>query len=396
MQVYNNSVVKMDVPRYYYAVFWILFSNVTILFNKWLIDDAGFQYPIILTCWHMFIATLFTQFLARKTTLLNSRHGIMMTAPLFMKTIVPIGLLYSGSMIFNNLVYVHLSVPFIQMLKATGPVVTLMVGWLWGVEHPTWSKCGHILLIVFGVVMASAGEIQFSWLGILCQVTGILFESVRVIMIQSLMSSKGLDMDPFVLLYYYAPVCAVTNFTLSLTSEWRTFGWIHIAKVGPWILTLNAFVALLLNIFSILLIGKMSALIYVLLSVLKNILLVTCAVAIWNTPITPTQLVGYSLALTGLGLYQLGWELKCEGTCYTLGNVTQRITDHLRGRGRKPRLLVAAVIIAALLAFAFLGRGRRNWRDQPGTRATQEVGDQSNSWLAWTYFKDVILRTSND
>lgn len=32
-------------PAFYIAT-WIFFSNLTILFNKWLIDSAGFREPI--------------------------------------------------------------------------------------------------------------------------------------------------------------------------------------------------------------------------------------------------------------------------------------------------------------------------------------------------------------
>ncbi|KAI2463429.1 TPT-domain-containing protein [Annulohypoxylon bovei var. microspora] len=378
----HNTVVAIDMPPHFYAALWMFFSNLTILFNKWLIDDAGF--PIILTCWHMTFATAATQLLARKTCLLDGRHRIKMVTPLYMKTIVPIGLLYSGSIIFNNLVYLHLSVPFIQMLKATGPVVTLIVGWLWGVEHPTWSKCSHIMLIVGGVTIASAGEIQFSWPGVIFQVTGILFESIRVIMIQSLMSSKGLVMDPLVSLYYYAPVCAITNFAVSLFFEWNSFEWTHVIEVGLGILTLNAIVAFLLNVCMVFLIGKMSALAYVLVSVLKNILLVISAVAIWRTPIASIQLLGYSLALIGLGLYQLKW----EGTGDTLRNIVRAITSHSRFRARKPRLLIAALIITALLAVVFIREGRMRRRDPPTTKTIEEVNRLSNRWLTWLNVED--------
>ncbi|KAI1096705.1 TPT-domain-containing protein [Rostrohypoxylon terebratum] len=342
----------------------------------------------------MIIATLFTQVLARKTSFLDSRHKVKMAPRLFMRTILPIAILYSGSMIFNNQVYLHLSVPFIQMLKATGPIVTLIVGYVMGVEHPTWSKLGHILLIVLGVAMASAGEIHFSWLGTFFQMTGIVLESIRVISIQSLLSNKGLEMDSFVLLYYYAPVCAIANFFLSLSSEWGTFRWAHVVEVGPWILTSNALVAFLLNIFGILLIGKLSALVYVLLSVLKNIILVAVALAIWHTPIVRSQLIGYSLALIGLCLYQLKWEPKWDGKCESMVNLVQRMmsSSHFTHfRNRKPRLLIAAVILTTLLFIAILGRGRDNWGHTPTTTRTMEgTGDQSNSWLTWIHLKHGI------
>jgi hypothetical protein len=103
----------------FYVASWIFFSNITILFNKYLIDDAGFRYPVTLTFWHMVFASLATQVLARTTTLLDGRRNIKMTRGFYMRAVVPIGLLYSGSMVCSNLVYLYLNVAFIQMLKVS-------------------------------------------------------------------------------------------------------------------------------------------------------------------------------------------------------------------------------------------------------------------------------------
>ena len=42
-----------------------------------------------------------------------------MTRDMFIRSILPIGVLFSGSLILSNMAYLHLSVPFIQMLKAS-------------------------------------------------------------------------------------------------------------------------------------------------------------------------------------------------------------------------------------------------------------------------------------
>jgi hypothetical protein len=65
----------------------------------------------------MTFAVLATQLLARTTSLLDSRHNVNMTRRLYLKAVVPIGFLYSGSMACSNLTYLHLNVAFIQMLK---------------------------------------------------------------------------------------------------------------------------------------------------------------------------------------------------------------------------------------------------------------------------------------
>ncbi|KAK1976604.1 triose-phosphate transporter family-domain-containing protein [Colletotrichum cereale] len=292
------------------VVSWILFSNLTILFNKWLLDTAGFKYPVILTCWHLVFSTLATQILARTTTLLDGRHKVRMTSHIYLRAVVPIGLLFSGSLVCSNLVYLYLSVSFIQMLKAAAPVAVLLTSWIWGVASPSVKTLYNILLIVAGVGLASFGEIEFSWVGFVFQMAGIVFEAVRLVMIQVLLKGdeNAQQMDPLVSLYYYAPVCAVMNLFVAWASEAKTFQMQDFYKTGFLMLLLNAAVAFMLNVSSVFLIGKTSGLVMTLTGILKNIFLIFASIIIWHTSITFMQLVGYSIALFGLVIYSIGWD----------------------------------------------------------------------------------------
>jgi hypothetical protein len=62
-----------------------------------------------------------TQGLARFTTVLDSRKKVPMTGRVYLRAIVPIGLMFSLSLICGNLTYLYLSVSFIQMLKVSKP-----------------------------------------------------------------------------------------------------------------------------------------------------------------------------------------------------------------------------------------------------------------------------------
>lgn len=55
---------------------------------------------------------------------------------------------------------------------------------------------GNVSFIVIGVVIASMGEIQFVMIGFLFQVGGIIFEAVRLVMVERLLSSAEFKMDP--------------------------------------------------------------------------------------------------------------------------------------------------------------------------------------------------------
>ncbi|KAF6819153.1 duf250 domain membrane protein [Colletotrichum sojae] len=239
-----------------------------------------------------------------------------MTGRIYLRAIVPIGLLYSGSLVCSNLVYLYLSVSFIQMLKAGAPVAVLFVSWIWGVTEPSMKTFYNILLIVAGVALASFGEIEFSWIGFIFQMGGILFEAVRLVMIQVLLKGdeSAQKMDPLVSLYYYAPVCAVMNFFVAWASEFSKFKMEDLQRTGVMMLLLNAGVAFMLNVSSVFLIGKTSGLVMTLTGILKNILLIIASVIIWQTSVTLMQFVGYSVALFGLVIYSTGWDqLKTSG-----------------------------------------------------------------------------------
>ncbi|KAF7533880.1 hypothetical protein G7054_g6684 [Neopestalotiopsis clavispora] len=214
----------------------------------------------------MFFASLATQVLARTTDWLDGRHKVHMSKYFYLRAVVPIGLLYSVSMVCSNLVYLYLNVAFIQMLKAAAPFTTLIVSWLWGQENPSRQTVYKILVIVLGVLLASAGEIRFSTLGFLFSLGGLVFESLRVVMVKSLISGGSSagggggggaaeNMDPLVSLYYYAPVCALTNLLVAFAVERHEFRWSAVSQVGFGVLSMNALVAFFLNVASVMLVS---------------------------------------------------------------------------------------------------------------------------------------------
>jgi hypothetical protein len=65
----------------------------------------------------MFFCSLMTQSMARFTPYLDARKRVPMTIRLYVRTIVPIGIMFSLSLACGNVAYLYLSVSFIQMLK---------------------------------------------------------------------------------------------------------------------------------------------------------------------------------------------------------------------------------------------------------------------------------------
>lgn len=83
------------------------------------------------------------------------------------RAIVPIGLMFSLSLILGNVAYLYLSVSFIQMLKATNVAATLLATWIFGMAAPNMKVLANVGVIVAGVIIASYGELKFDLFGFL-------------------------------------------------------------------------------------------------------------------------------------------------------------------------------------------------------------------------------------
>ena len=117
-----------------------------------------------------------------------------------------------------------------------------------GVHQADVKVLFNVSFIVIGVIIASIGEITFVLKGVLYQIGGIVFEAVRLVMVERLLSSSEYKMDPLVSLYYFAPICAVMNFCVALVLELPKIQLAEVYYVGLWTLLANAMVAFALNV----------------------------------------------------------------------------------------------------------------------------------------------------
>lgn len=135
-----------------------------------------------------------------------------------------------------------------MFLQATMPIAVLLTSWTMRVSEPSLKTLGNVSLIVVGVVIASFGEIKFVLVGFLFQCGGIVFEAIRLVMVQQLLSGAEFKMDPLVSLYYFAPVCAIMNGLIALFIEVPKMSIADIEMVGYFTLLANAIIAFLLNL----------------------------------------------------------------------------------------------------------------------------------------------------
>ncbi|CAI8610851.1 unnamed protein product [Vicia faba] len=118
---------------YFYLFIYILLSSGVILYNKWVLSPKYFNFPlpITLTMIHMGFSGAVAFLLVRVFKVVSP---VKMSFEIYATCVIPISAFFASSLWFGNTAYLHISVAFIQMLKALMPVATFLVAVLCGID----------------------------------------------------------------------------------------------------------------------------------------------------------------------------------------------------------------------------------------------------------------------
>lgn len=295
------TLLKEVVQSYTYVVMWMCVSIAVIMFNKWLLAFYGFPFPIALTLWHMLCCTIVGVFCVRVLKLVKSHN---MTFQEWYQRVLPIGILYAGSLWLSNSAYLYLSVSFIQMTKSLMPGLVYACGCFLGTEKFSRGASSNMILIAFGVLVCALGEVNLVFKGLVQQLVALVLEALRLTMIQILINSKGQAMNSIQSLYYISPACfislAVPFVAIELPKMQSNTTW-----VLNWnVLISNALAALALNLAVFMLIGKTSALTMNIAGVIKDWMLIYFSYYVFHAPLTRLNLFGYIFCCSGVVIYQ--------------------------------------------------------------------------------------------
>ncbi|XP_004501317.1 probable sugar phosphate/phosphate translocator At5g25400 [Cicer arietinum] len=298
----SDGVMKKIVLSYTYVAIWIFLSFTVIVYNKYILDKKMYNwpFPISLTMIHMSFCATLAILLVRIFKLVEP---VSMSRDVYFSSVVPIGALYSLSLWLSNSAYIYLSVSFIQMLKALMPVAVYSIGVLLKKESYKNDTMFNMLSISLGVGVAAYGEARFDTWGVILQLGAVAFEATRLVMIQILLTSKGISLNPITSLYYVAPCCFVFLSIPWILVEYPILKQTSTFQFDFVIFGTNSLCAFALNLAVFLLVGKTSALTMNVAGVVKDWLLIAFSWSVIKDTVTPINLFGYGLAFLGVAYY---------------------------------------------------------------------------------------------
>ncbi|KAH6763430.1 Drug/metabolite transporter superfamily protein [Perilla frutescens var. hirtella] len=162
----------------------------------------------------------------------------------------------------------------------------------------------NMLAISAGVAIAAYGEVKYDSWGVLFQLGAMVFEATRLVLIQILLTSKGINLNLKTSLYYVAPSCFAFLSILWLFVEFSLLrNQISELEFDFLIFGTNCVCAFALNLAVFLLVGKTLALTMNVAGVVKDWLLIAFSWSVIKDNLTSLNLFRYRLAFLVVGYY---------------------------------------------------------------------------------------------
>ncbi|EFN55220.1 hypothetical protein CHLNCDRAFT_134469 [Chlorella variabilis] len=243
------------------SVAWMSVSSGLILLNKDLLSH-GFHYPMALSGLGMAFSACASTLCCRVFKFVEAKKT--MTWRFYCTKILPVGLFMALTLHFGNLVYLYLTVAFIQMLK-----------------------------------------VNLNLTGMFIMLLSELFESIRLVMTQLLLT--GLRFHPIEGLMYLAPACTFWLLIGSTVLELRPMlasGAFGLMLERPVKFLAAAMMGFAVNSLAYIVIQSASSLTLKVLGTVKNALVVCLGIVLLAEKVTAIQGMGYGISVAAFFWYQ--------------------------------------------------------------------------------------------
>jgi drug/metabolite transporter (DMT)-like permease len=276
-------------------------SGAVVLHNKYLLSTFNFHFPGIMTMMHMGYSFILSAILIKVFKVCELPA---LTAQQFLMNIMPVAALYAIMLTCSNYSYMYLSVAFIQMLKASLPVLVFTVSVIAGLMSFDYKILTSILVICFGIFFVTTGEVQLHWVGFFLQVTALIVEANRLCLIEILLKKKGITLNPLTTTFYVAPATCLCLFVGVMIFEVKEISTVvGMISASPLTFVLNCSLAFLLNLAVFLIIGNTSALTMNIAGIAKDVVVITASTFLYTTVLSGRSISGFVLAVIGVSCY---------------------------------------------------------------------------------------------
>jgi len=215
-----------------------------------------------------------------------------------------LSLIFIGMIVFNNLCLLYVEVSFYQVARALTIIFNVIFTYYLLNTTTSWPAIRACLVVVFGFIVGSGGEANFTWLGVIYGVTSSVFVALYSIYVKKALPS--VDRDHWRLMMYNTVISLVLLIPVMIISREHQIIMGHEASksLAFWItMVITGIFGFLINIAIFLQISLTSPLTHNLSGTAKACVQTLISVAIFQNEITPLNAVGIFLVIAGSFLY---------------------------------------------------------------------------------------------
>ncbi|XWS71619.1 hypothetical protein CRYUN_Cryun03dG0153500 [Craigia yunnanensis] len=280
-------------------------SNIgVLLLNKFLLSNYGFKYPIFLTLCHMLACSMFS-YIAIAWLKMAPSQGVR--SRLQLMKISALGVIFCLSVVGGNISLRFLPVSFNQAVGATTPFFTAVFAYVMTMKKEGWVTYVTLVPVVTGVIIAGGGEPLFHLFGFIMCIGATAARALKSVLQGILLSSEGEKLNSMNLLMYMAPVAVIFLLPAALFMEEGVVGITIALARDDWkfllYLTFNSALAYFVNLTNFLVTKHTSPLTLQVLGNAKGAVAVVISILIFRNPVSVTGMLGYSLTVVGVILY---------------------------------------------------------------------------------------------
>eukprot|EP00441_Pelagodinium_beii_P043678 CAMPEP_0197634366 /NCGR_PEP_ID=MMETSP1338-20131121/10477_1 /TAXON_ID=43686 ORGANISM="Pelagodinium beii, Strain RCC1491" /NCGR_SAMPLE_ID=MMETSP1338 /ASSEMBLY_ACC=CAM_ASM_000754 /LENGTH=463 /DNA_ID=CAMNT_0043206219 /DNA_START=54 /DNA_END=1446 /DNA_ORIENTATION=- len=342
-------------PAQLTAVLWILASSSMLMFNKQLLSGGIFPFPATLLLMHQtFLAVLLNGLLhiAPKSLLQSIMPGATekFSCSDWLRSFLPLGVLQVVSMATQTMSLKLMSAHSVVMLSASKPLLVAAIRACAGLSPYNCLEIKVLLCVAAGVFVSAGLEASMTFEGFAYLMVAQVTESLRMVLMQKLLSAEARELDALTLISRSSPACMLLLVPLAYL-EIRHVELSVLARPGFLSLAGSALLAFTLNVLGVQMIKVGSAMALMLLGILKDFLSIFLSVWFFSAELRPMQVLGYLFAIAFINIYRTlkannpPPETSLVGLLWDLGESQTRII----GMSGKCKIMMLLGILGALV-----------------------------------------------
>ncbi|CAE7357840.1 unnamed protein product [Symbiodinium natans] len=314
----TKPLLREDAQKLMSKVFWsialIACSAALITYNKYLIHPTRFPYPVVLVYLHMVGGSFLSWILllicpGLFPALTDTEKKVGVSARFLTRRVLPVGLLFTTSLVLSNTAYQYASVAFLQMVKQSNVIIVFVFSLMLGLEKFRVRMALVLLCVMAATTLTVRGEVNFSLTGFLVQLSCNFAESAKVVLQGVLLAGAGRKLDPLSFVALVSPMCACClGGILLLQPRVHALSWIAMPAwdtlhACSFLLAGNVLCAFALNLVIANYLKHGSPLAFLLTNLVKDAMIVIVSTATFGDHVSLQQKCAFSAQLTFIAIW---------------------------------------------------------------------------------------------